>query len=85
MILEGEEFAAVNERYGLEFTEASAAAVRIEYAGLGAGDLKKRGDELKGFDPTLVQIVSAIGLFLLGFALTRALGGKKKAAPEEPE
>ncbi len=85
MILEGQELAAVNERYGLEFTEASAAEVRETYAGCSAGDLKWRGDELKRFTPDLLQIASAIGLFLAGFALTRALGGKKKEAPEEPE
>jgi len=77
MILGGAELAAVNERYGLGLDEAKAEAIRREYAGLGEGDLKRRADELKGFDPTGVQIASAIGLFLAGFALTRLLGGEK--------
>jgi putative membrane protein len=80
MILGGADLAEVNDRYGLDFDEVQAELVRETYADKTAGDLKQLGDELERFDPKVQQIVAALGLFLAGFALTRALGGKKKAA-----
>lgn len=77
-VLEGAELAEVNERYGLAWTEEDARAIREAYAGMSVGDLKKKGDELRRFDPTGMQIAAAIGLFAVGFGLTRVLGRKTK-------
>ena len=81
MLLEGEGLSAVNAKHGLEIDEASAARIREEYAGQTAGELKMKGDELTRFSPTVGQIGISLALFLLGFGLTRALGGgeQKKA------
>jgi len=74
LLLEGEELVVVNRKYGLELDEARAAELRAAYAGKSAGELKQLGDELVRFDPTGIQIGEALGLFVLGFALTRLLG-----------
>lgn len=80
MLLAGEELAAVNEKYGLEIDMARATELRSTYAGLGAGDLKQRGDELVRFDPSGKEIGISLGLLLAGFGLTRLLGRRGGAA-----
>lgn len=74
MLLEGAELEEVEARYHLGIDGARAKELRAAHAGLGPGDLKRRGDELVGFDPTGGQVGAALGLFALGFALTRLLG-----------
>ena len=76
MLVAGEELATVKEKYGLELDEARATELRTTYAGKSAGDLKQLGDELERFDPTGGQIGMSIGLFVLGFGLTRMLSRK---------
>lgn len=74
MLVQGEELAAVNAKYALELDESRAAELRATYAGMNAGDLKQTGDELERFDPQASQIGIALGLFVVGFSLTRLLG-----------
>jgi putative membrane protein len=82
MLLEGAELEAVEARYPLGLDEARAELVRSTYAGLGPGDLKRRGDELVRFEPTGGEVAAALGLFAAGFALTRLLGRRGGAARE---
>jgi putative membrane protein len=83
MLLSGAEFATVNATLGLELDAARAAELRATYAGQGAGDLKRRGDQLERFAPGTAQVGQALGLFALGFGLTRLLGRRgNRTRPE---
>ncbi|MFT7485409.1 MAG: putative membrane protein [Candidatus Paceibacteria bacterium] len=79
-LVAGASIEEMNDKYDLEWTEESAAALRATYAGQSGGDLKQLGDELKPFDPTGMQILKALGLFVLGLGITCSLSGSKKPA-----
>jgi putative membrane protein len=77
MLVQGEELAAVNEKYDLELDLERATELRATHADASAGELKQRGDELEVFIPSASQIGIALGLFLAGFSLTRLLGRRR--------
>lgn len=77
-LVEGRERALVCEEFGVDIDDAEATRMRAEYAGSSAGDLKRRAEELEGFDPSGGQIAAALGLLVGGFALTRLLGRKQE-------
>ncbi|MCB9906641.1 MAG: DUF368 domain-containing protein [Planctomycetes bacterium] len=71
---------AIRDQYGAEFTDARIDELRTQYAGKGAGELKAMGDALQRFDPTVRQMLSALGLFALGALITRLVGRWPQAA-----
>lgn len=79
MVLAGDEVSAINEKYNLELSTADAAAMRAQYDGKSPGDLKRLGDELALFDPSFIQIASALGLLIAGLSVTRMLGAKENS------
>lgn len=84
MLVDGAEVAEINEARGLSWTAADAEALRATYAGKTRGDMKLMARKLRGFDPTGTQIAAALGLFVLGFAITRTLG-KHSGSDVSPE
>lgn len=66
--LEGDALAA--------FTDAHAAELTASWHGSTKGDLKRASVELRRFDPSPKRIGAALGLLILGFLLTLALGGR---------
>jgi hypothetical protein len=79
MLVAGAELSEVNAKYDLGLDEARAAALRAEFAGSTAGDLKRLGDEQTPFDPSGGQVAASLGLFVLGLGLTRLLGKRDRA------
>ena len=77
LVLEGESFEAVREALGEEgLDDARLAAFGEAYRGKTQGELKELGEDLKFFTPNFQEVVSALGLLLAGFLLTRARGGR---------
>ena len=72
--------AAVNARLGLSIDASEAEELRTRYAGLGAGALKELAGQNRRFAPTILQVAASLGLFALGWLLTRLLGRREKPA-----
>lgn len=85
MLVDGASLEQVEEKYELGWDEATAAELRARYEGLDGGDLKRLGDELKLFDPTLGQIAGSLGLLLVGVLITRLLGREGPLEEDEDE
>ena len=74
MVLAGEAHATVRAAHGDELTDERLAAFAVMYAELGPADLKRRGEETAIFRPGMGQVAAALGLLVLGFAITRLVG-----------
>ena len=72
---------AIRAEHGEAFTDERIAELRLRYAGKSATDLKVLGGELKRFTPSGGQVGGALGLFLLGLAITHWLG--RRSGDEE--
>lgn len=83
MVLAGEDFEAVRAAHGEDLDDARLAALAERWRGLGAGDLKARGEELRRFEPAAGQIAGALGLALVGALLTRLLGRRPRTGSGE--
>ncbi|MCZ6596945.1 MAG: DUF368 domain-containing protein [Planctomycetota bacterium] len=81
-LVQGEELAAVNERFDLELDESRAAVLRAKYAGSSGDDLERMRLELETFRPSIGQVAIVLLVLGAGFGLTRTLGTR---APMEPE
>ncbi|MFT7463405.1 MAG: putative membrane protein [Pseudohongiellaceae bacterium] len=75
-VLAGDELAAINDKYGVEWSAAEATEIKTRYDGQSPSELKIMGDELKLFDPTFTDIAAALGLMVAGVTVTRMLGAK---------
>ena len=64
----------IRSEHGDAFTDERLAELRARYAGKSASDLKILGGELQRFSPSAGQVGGALGLFLLGLAVTHWLG-----------
>jgi len=75
LLVQGETPEAIVAETGVEWSAARATELRAAYAGKTKGDLKLLALQLAPYSPTLGRIAAALGLFVLGFFLTRLLGG----------
>lgn len=64
----------IQAQHGAEFDAARIAALRERYAGKSPADLKILGGELQRFTPSAGHVGAALGLFLLGLAITHLVG-----------
>ncbi|MDF1836917.1 MAG: DUF368 domain-containing protein [Planctomycetota bacterium] len=76
MVLADGEAQDIRDKYGSDFTDVRLDELRTRYVGKTPGDLKRMGNELERFEPGLLQILKAIGLFALGVWITRLVGRK---------
>ncbi len=83
VLFDGADVAAVNQEYGVDWTQEDVARVRAEYTGLSKNELKARSNDLRRFSPATLQGVGALALLLAGFAFTLLLGrsGRPRGAP----
>jgi putative membrane protein len=59
----------------LELVEAVSLEALVEaHRGASRADLKQRAEQLRRFEPTGAQIGTVLGVLVLGFAITRAVG-----------
>jgi putative membrane protein len=59
----------------LELVEAASLEALVEaHRGASRADLKQRAEQLRRFEPTGAQIGTVLGVLVLGFAITRAVG-----------
>lgn len=77
-LVAGQSLADVRAEFGVELDEPRAAELRVTYAGKSGGDLKRIAGELRPFEPSSGQIGGALGLFVLGFAMTRSLSRRSE-------
>ncbi len=77
LIVSGTSASDVAKRYGIEFSVEEARELHVRFAGQSAGDLKRLGDELEFFEPSILEVLSALGLLVLGVLLARFLGRGK--------
>jgi putative membrane protein len=75
LLVSGETAEAVAAQTGVEWSAERAAELRSAYAEKSKGELKLLGLQLAPYSPPLGRIAGALGLFALGFFLTRLLGG----------
>ncbi len=82
MLVEGASFEEASAKYAPRFTAVEAEAWRSTYAGATKGELKRKGETLRRFEPSAKSVASALGLIVVGFLLTQALSfrGKGRAA-----
>jgi putative membrane protein len=84
MLLAGEEHDAVRAKHGDDLDDARLEALAATYTGKSPGELKRLSMELEFFRPGGLHIGASLGLLLVGFFLTRALGGgERKKVPSE--
>ena len=76
MLLAGEEGQTIRDKFGPDFTEVRIAELRTSYEGKSPSDLKRMSNELERFEPGMLQILKALGLFALGVFVTRLVGRK---------
>lgn len=74
MLVDGAGGDAIRERWGAEFDDARLAELGERYGARSGSELKTMGDALQFFTPGGVQIAVALGLLVLGFCTTLALG-----------
>lgn len=77
MLLAGEEAQSIRDKHGPAFTAVRLQELEARYIGKTPGDLKRMSNELQRFSPSILQILKALGLFLVGLAITRLVGRKK--------
>jgi len=75
LLVGGETRETIADETGVEWTADRAVELRATYAQKSKGDLKLLGLQLAAYSPAFVRIAAALGLLLLGFFVTRLLGG----------
>ncbi len=74
MVLDGASSEAVEAKFELHYAAEDIARIQAEYDGLSATDLKLMSDELAYFRPSVIQILSSLGLVIAGFIITQIIG-----------
>lgn len=74
LLAEGASVEEIEAARGLDWTAAEAEDLSATYAGKSRGELKLMSRRLRGFEPDAGQVAAALGLLVLGFAVTRTLG-----------
>jgi len=69
----------VNERYDLHLTAEVAENLKQDHVGQTVDGIERMSRQYSYFSPTTTQIVSAIGLVLLGFLFTSRLSRREEA------
>lgn len=75
LLVSGEAPEAIVAETGVQWSAERTGELRATYAGKTKGDLKLLGLQLAPYSPPFGRIAGALGLFVLGFFLTRLLGG----------
>jgi len=79
MLVEGSSLEEARAEYEVEVTDLELEALAVSYAGDTAADLKLKSQRTTMvYDPSIKEILSALGLVVVGFCLTWILGGSKK-------
>ena len=73
-VLAGEQAQSVVGNMDLEIGVRELQALAHKHAGQSPGDLKLQGQALEFFRPRMAQVLGALGLCIMGMALTRLLG-----------
>jgi len=78
-LVNGESVTVVNERYDLHLTAEVAENLKQDHVGQTVDGIERMSRQYSYFSPTTTQIVSAIGLVLLGFLFTSRLSRREEA------
>ncbi|MCP3914207.1 MAG: DUF368 domain-containing protein [bacterium] len=84
MVLAEVPFDDIRAKHGDDLDDARLTALGAQWASRTPGELKVLGDELRFFEPRFGQIGGALGLLVVGFFATRALGRRPAGAAADP-
>jgi len=78
-LVNGEPVSEVNERYDLQLSPEVAENLKRDHGGQTVDAIEKMSRQYSYFSPTSTQIISSIGLVLLGFLFTSRLARRRES------